>query len=64
MEARSVGITWAFAPVCDLDIEPRNPIVQTRSFGLAPDIVGEHVQLKNAGGGRNGCRQARDDRDP
>lgn len=42
-EARSVGITWAFAPVCDLDIEPQNPIVQTRSFGLDPDIVGEHA---------------------
>lgn len=32
-EARSVGIDWIFAPVCDLDIEPKNPIVQTRSFG-------------------------------
>jgi beta-glucosidase-like glycosyl hydrolase len=32
-EARSVGINWVLAPVCDLDIEPRNPIVQTRSLG-------------------------------
>lgn len=32
-EARSVGVNWVFAPVADLDLEPRNPIVQTRSFG-------------------------------
>ena len=32
-EARDVGINWALAPVCDLDIEPRNPIVGTRAFG-------------------------------
>jgi beta-glucosidase-like glycosyl hydrolase len=43
MEARSVGITWAFAPVCDLDNEAKNPIVQTRSFGTDPAIVGEHA---------------------
>jgi beta-glucosidase-like glycosyl hydrolase len=42
-EARSVGITWAFAPVCDLDNEPKNPIVQTRSFGVDPALVGEHA---------------------
>jgi beta-glucosidase len=42
-EARAVGINWAFAPVCDLDIEPENPIVQTRSFGADPAIVGEHA---------------------
>jgi beta-glucosidase-like glycosyl hydrolase len=42
-EARAVGVNWAFAPVCDLDVEPRNPIVQTRSFGADPATVGEHV---------------------
>src|SRR5207245_6678000 len=41
--ARSVGINWAFAPVCDLDLEPRNPIVQTRSFGADAPRVGEHA---------------------
>lgn len=43
VEARSVGINWAFAPVCDLDLEPENPIVQTRSFGVDPVRVGEHA---------------------
>jgi beta-glucosidase len=42
-EARAVGLNWVFAPVCDLDIEPRNPIVQTRSFGADPASVGRHA---------------------
>jgi len=45
VEARAVGINWAFAPVCDLDLEPRNPIVQTRSFGVDPVRVGEHAAV-------------------
>jgi beta-glucosidase-like glycosyl hydrolase len=43
IEARSVGLNWIFAPVCDLDLEPKNPIVQTRSFGAEPARVGAHV---------------------
>ena len=42
-EARAVGLTWTFAPVCDLDLEPRNPIVQTRSFGADAERVGAHA---------------------
>lgn len=38
-EARSVGVNWVFAPVLDLDVEPRNPIVGTRSFGDDPGTV-------------------------
>jgi beta-glucosidase len=43
LEARAVGLNWVFAPVCDLDIEPRNPIVQTRSFGADAVRVGAHA---------------------
>ena len=43
IEARSVGLNWIFAPVCDIDVEPRNPIVQTRSFGTDPARVGAHA---------------------
>lgn len=43
LEARSVGIDWNFAPVCDLDLEPANPIVQTRAFGADPGRVGQHA---------------------
>lgn len=32
-EARTLGVNWNYAPVCDLDIVPENPIVGTRSFG-------------------------------
>ena len=42
-EARAVGISWAFAPVCDLDLEVANPIVGTRSFGAFPERVGAHA---------------------
>jgi beta-glucosidase len=42
-EARSVGIDWIYAPDADLDLEPANPIVQTRSFGADPAAVGSLV---------------------
>ena len=29
--------------MCDLDLEPKNPIIQTRSFGTEPLRVGEHA---------------------
>jgi len=37
--ARSVGVNLVLAPVLDLDVDPRNPIVGTRSFGSRPDDV-------------------------
>lgn len=40
-EARELGVNWIYAPDCDLDIEPDNPIIGTRSFGSDPDRVGE-----------------------
>lgn len=42
-EARSLGIDWVFAPVADVDSNPANPIVQTRSFGSDPSAVAECV---------------------
>jgi beta-glucosidase len=30
-EARTLGVNWDYAPVCDLDVVPENPIVGTRS---------------------------------
>ncbi|HJU89189.1 MAG TPA: glycoside hydrolase family 3 N-terminal domain-containing protein [Gemmatimonadaceae bacterium] len=32
-EARTMGVNWALAPVCDLDVVLANPIVGTRAFG-------------------------------
>jgi beta-glucosidase len=44
-EARSLGINWIYAPVSDIDVEPENPIVGTRSFGSDPDEVALAVAL-------------------
>ena len=38
-EARAAGIHWALAPVADVHVEPRNPIINIRSFGRDPDRV-------------------------
>jgi beta-N-acetylhexosaminidase len=35
------GITVNHAPVCDVNSEPRNPVIGTRSFGDDPDRVAE-----------------------
>jgi beta-glucosidase-like glycosyl hydrolase len=35
-EARTMGVNWDFAPVCDLDLDTNNPIVGTRAFGSDP----------------------------
>ncbi len=43
IEARSLGINWIYAPDCDIDVEPDNPIIGTRSFGSDPDRVGEYA---------------------
>lgn len=32
-EARAIGIHWTFGPVADLNSNPANPIINTRSFG-------------------------------
>ena len=48
-EALAAGICWAFAPVCDLDLEAQNPIVQTRSFGPDAERVGAHAAKWIAG---------------
>ncbi|HEX9892782.1 MAG TPA: glycoside hydrolase family 3 N-terminal domain-containing protein [Gemmatimonadales bacterium] len=48
-EALRVGINWVLAPVADLDLEPDNPIVQTRSFGSDPLAVSESVASWIAG---------------
>lgn len=57
-EAQSVGINWVLAPVADLDLEPDNPIVQTRAFGADPIAVGDAVAAWIAGceaGGALAC---------
>lgn len=38
-EGHALGINWAFAPVVDIDMNFRNPITNTRTFGSDPDRV-------------------------
>src|SRR3954467_5413428 len=42
-EARELGLNWIYAPDTDLDIEPSNPIIGTRSFGGDPEQVGDYA---------------------
>ncbi len=42
-EARRLGVHMAFAPVADVNVNPSNPIINTRAFGENPHIVGEMV---------------------
>jgi beta-N-acetylhexosaminidase len=43
LEGRSVGVRLAFAPVADINNNPVNPIINTRSFGQDPAAVGRFV---------------------
>ncbi len=42
-EARAIGVHWNFFPVADVNSNPENPIINTRSFGEDPEQVGEYV---------------------
>lgn len=52
-EAVGLGVDWVYAPVADVDVEPANPIVGTRSFGADPDTAARHVKAWV-----EGCRSA------
>ncbi len=38
-EAKMVGIHWNLAPVCDINSNMNNPIINIRSFGESEDVV-------------------------
>jgi beta-glucosidase-like glycosyl hydrolase len=42
-EARAVGVNQIFAPVADVNVDPDNPVINTRSFGEDPEDVGRYV---------------------
>jgi beta-N-acetylhexosaminidase len=42
-EARAVGVHWNFFPDADVNSNPANPIINTRSFGENPEAVGNLV---------------------
>ncbi len=55
IEARDVGVHWIYAPVADVNNNPENPIINTRSFGEDParvaEFVSEYVRGVNENGG-------------
>ena len=49
LEGRAVGIHLAFAPVADVNNNPANPIINTRSFGEDPAAVARLVAAEIRG---------------
>src|SRR5580692_4921520 len=54
LEARAVGVQWIYAPVSDVNNNPGNPIINTRSFGEDPHKVAEYVSQFVRGVEENG----------
>lgn len=54
LEGRAVGIHLAFAPVADVNNNPANPIINTRSYGEDPYLVGRLVAANIRGLQENG----------
>ncbi|MDX1674182.1 MAG: glycoside hydrolase family 3 protein [Longimicrobiales bacterium] len=43
LESRAAGIHMAFAPVADVNVNPENPVINTRSYGSDPVQVSDRV---------------------
>jgi beta-N-acetylhexosaminidase len=54
LEARAIGVHWNFFPDADVNSNPANPIINTRSFGEDPkqvgDFVAEYIKGAHEGG--------------
>ena len=48
-QLREIGVTVNFAPVADVDNNPRNPVINTRSFGSRPEAVARKVVAYSKG---------------
>src|SRR5712692_10279103 len=53
-EARAIGVHWNFFPVADVNSNPANPIINTRSFGEDPQQVSDLVVAYIRGARANG----------
>ena len=38
-EARALGLNWVLGPVCDVNNNPANPVINVRAWGETPDAV-------------------------
>src|SRR5438034_8049610 len=55
LESRAVGVHWIHAPDSDVNNNPGNPIINTRSFGENPQRVAEFVTAFVKGAEDNGA---------
>ena len=53
-ELIAMGVNTNFAPVCDVNVNPLNPVIGTRSFSSHPDLTAELVAAQVAGYQRDG----------
>jgi beta-N-acetylhexosaminidase len=49
LEARAAGVHMALAPVADVNVNPLNPVINTRSYGSDPAAVADRVAAFVAG---------------
>ena len=45
VEGQRAGINWSFSPVCDLDLNYRNPITNVRSYGSDKERVKRNTEI-------------------
>jgi len=43
LEGRAAGLHMAFAPVADVNVNPLNPVINTRAYGSDPELVSARV---------------------
>ena len=48
-QCQEMGVQVNFAPVADVNINPKNPVINTRSFGEIPDSVAHKVAAYSMG---------------
>jgi len=53
-EARAIGVQWNWFPVADVNSNPANPIINTRSFGEDPKLVSNMIDAYIAGARNEG----------
>jgi beta-N-acetylhexosaminidase len=53
-ELLAMGVNTDFAPVCDVNVNPLNPVIGTRSFSSHPDLAAQLVAAQVAGYQRDG----------
>jgi beta-N-acetylhexosaminidase len=44
LQARAIGVNWLLAPVADVNNNPDNPVINTRSYGEDPAMVAQFVR--------------------